>query len=177
MFEPVDRQPYRAEITDQGTTESKDGTPIVKIYCRVLGKPGASDPDALVDPLPHGQRPEVEVVTFLNENDANCGFRVRDLVENLGWDPATGLEALDPRTEGYLNVVGRMVTIAPAVKGEKTYWNFCRTERKLKRFVGDKPLENLKAKKAGILQRYLDLQKKKDDAPAMAGAGESAIPF
>jgi hypothetical protein len=177
-FEPVDRQPYRAEITDQGTTLSKQGTPVVKLYARVLGKPGTANPDELVDPIPAGFKPEVELVFWLDENDANCGYRARDLVENLGWDPDTGVEGLDPRTPGHLNVVGKRVTIAPTHKGEKTYWNFCRQERKLRRFVGDQPVEALKPKNAGIMARYRALKEKKNDgAPAEAVAAGEAIPF
>lgn len=174
-FEPVENQMYRAEITDQGTTESKNGTPIVKVYCRLLGKPGVGNPDDVTDPIAAGRRPEVEVVSFLDETSEQCGFRVRDLVENLGWDPADGIEKLDPRTPDYLNVTGKRVNVVAVFKGEKTYWNFARGEKKLKRFVGDKPVENLKAKKAGVLQRYLDLQNKKNDG-VPAGTGE-AIPF
>lgn len=179
-FEPIDRQPYRAEITDQGTSETKTGVPIVKIYCRLLGKPGASDPDAVVDPIPVGQRPEVEVVTFLDETHEYYGFRARDLEENLGWDAAAGdASTLDPRTEGYINVVGKRITIAPTVKDDKVYWGFCRGERKLKRFVGDKPVTNLKAKASGMAAAYAAFKAKKSGgvpAGAEAGAAEP-IPF
>jgi hypothetical protein len=163
-FEPIDRQPYRAEITDQGTNKTKAGVPVVKIYCRILGKPGPTDPDKLVDAIPAGNRPEVEVPTFLDESSSNCGFRVRDLVENLGWDPEEGLEAFDPKTEGYLNLVGKRLTIAPAVKSDgKVFWNFCRAERKIKRFVGDLSVEDAKSKNSGILAAYQALQTKKND--------------
>jgi len=176
-FEPVDRQPYVAEITDQGTSETKSGTPIVKLYFRLLGKAGNS-PDGIVDAFKVGERPEVEMSIFLNPDDQYCGFRTRDLVENLGWDPEKGIEALDPRTKGFLNVVGKKLTIAPNLKGDKVYWNFTRQERKLKRFIGDKPVENLKAKSPGVLQKYLELKNKKNDGvPQEAVAAGEPIPF
>lgn len=145
-YEFIDRQPYFAEVVDQGLSETKDGNILFKLFFKILGKViDPADPEKNLESI--GAYQEAEMRFGFNGTPEMIQWRMRDLA-SLGFK-GESLEVLDPRTDNHQSFVGQKILVSPNIKsqneGEKPviYWNLMQAK---KRFVRDLDLKKSSAK-------------------------------
>jgi hypothetical protein len=174
----VDKGYYKAKITRQEvTTHSKDGFPVLNVYCQLMGLlPDARQPDAeqLLE------CPKVEVMTSLQFNpgdDKKMEFAASDL-ENLGFTD-DDLSRLAEGHKRHFSLKDKVVVISPTTRTYNSltnvYWNLRFPRQREDRPIAAKELASTKAAQA--YREALERRKAEKADGATAGAAGNNVPF
>lgn len=164
MYEWIDRQPYYAEIIDQGLSKTKTGKVNIKFYLRVLGKvKNPFDVENSLEEIPGYH--EIEMVFWLDGTEDQLNFRLKDL-QRMGLE-GDDLTVVDPRHEKHQSFKGHKLMVAPKIQetdnGNRIYWNPLAEPKQKKRFIGDVSLDEAKQSLSSLSERIRNLNKPKEE--------------